>query len=253
MHHLTRRLILVFAFVAPLFLGLLWHRSPIAAIGVLALSHALILYPTLRPNAQWLGPVITRFAPNGNEVWLTIDDGPTEDTPALLDLFDARGVKATFFVKGTLVREHEDFVREIVARGHSVANHSATHPAATFWCLPPLAIAAQIDGCASALQSVLGAAPRWFRAPVGMKNPYVHPQLDRRRLRLIGWSVRGFDGLLKDVGRIAGRIVPRVKAGSIVVMHQGRPTSLQSIERVVDELQQRGFTFVIPDDDRLLV
>src|SRR5205085_6786554 len=119
-----RRLITGFAIVAPILLLLLWPHARLAGLAILALSHALILYPTMRPNVQWFGPVITGFDTNANEVWLTIDDGPTDDTPAILDVLDARAAKATFFVKGTLVRANEQLVREIVARGHSVANHS---------------------------------------------------------------------------------------------------------------------------------
>ncbi|HEX6159088.1 MAG TPA: polysaccharide deacetylase family protein, partial [Thermoanaerobaculia bacterium] len=102
---------------------MLWRDSPAAGIGVLALSHLLILYPTLRPNVQWLGPVVTRFRTDAKEVWLTIDDGPTGDTPAVLDLFQRLEVKATFFVKGTLTEEHPGLVRSMIERGHSVANH----------------------------------------------------------------------------------------------------------------------------------
>ena len=97
-----RRLILAFSAVAPVALVVLWIRGmPLLGMGVLALSHALLLYPTLRPNVQWLGPVITCFEPEGNEIWLTIDDGPTADTLAVLEALD---VRATFFVKGTLAR-----------------------------------------------------------------------------------------------------------------------------------------------------
>src|SRR5204862_5246740 len=125
-----RRLILAFAVVAPLVLIVLWTRAPLLGIGILALSHALLLYPTLLPNAQWLGPVITCFGPEGNELWLTIDDGPTDDTPEILDALDARGVKATFFVKGTLARTRPELIGTIGARGHGVRNHSHRHPSA---------------------------------------------------------------------------------------------------------------------------
>jgi peptidoglycan/xylan/chitin deacetylase (PgdA/CDA1 family) len=210
-----------------------------------------VLYPTLVPNAQWLGPVITRFQPDGNEVWLTIDDGPAEDTAALLEMLSAHGVQATFFLKGALVEQHPGLARAIVARGHEVANHSQTHPSGTFWCLPPAAVAAQIEGCNRALAAATDVMPRLFRAPVGMKNPGVHPQLRRRGLTLAGWTVRGLDSIESDCATVASRIVPRVDAGAIVVMHQGREHSIRCIARVIEELQQRGYSFVIPESGRL--
>jgi peptidoglycan/xylan/chitin deacetylase (PgdA/CDA1 family) len=246
-----RALILGFACIAPVFLVLLWPHSWLAAIGVLALSHALILWPTLQPNSQWLGPVITRFESASNEVWLTIDDGPTDDTLALLDALDERGVKATFFVKGSLAAQRLDLVRLMLARGHAVANHSQTHPSGTFWCLPPTAIEWQIDACSTTLQTITGECPQLFRAPVGMKNPFVHPILARRGITLAGWSVRGFDAFGDNVEGVVRRIVPRAGPGSIIVMHQGRDFSVACISRVVDELRTRGYSFVIPAVERL--
>lgn len=222
-----------------------------AGIGVLALSHALILYPTLRPNVQWLGPVITRFRTDRNEVWLTIDDGPTDDTAEVLALFARYGVRATFFVKGVLTEEHPERIRAIVAAGHSVANHSQTHPAGSFWCSRPGRIASEIDGCSRALQRATGNAVTWFRAPVGMKNPAVHPALARRGMRLIGWTARGFDAVLTDPDEIAKRILPEVVPGAIIVLHQGRAHSLATLETVIAALQERGYAFVIPDDAQL--
>ncbi len=244
-------MILGFAVAAPFALILLWPFSPVAGIGVLALSHALLLYPTLRPNVQWLGPVVTRFATDRKQVWLTIDDGPTDDTPAVLDLFERHGVRATFFVKGMLAEREPALVRMILERGHSIANHSQTHPSGSFWCLLPGRVAGEIDGCNDALTAATGSKPRWFRAPVGHKNPAVHPALARRGMRLIGWTARGFDGVLSDPAEIAARILPKVEPGAILVLHQGREHSLRVLERVIVELKERGYELVIPDDAQL--
>jgi peptidoglycan/xylan/chitin deacetylase (PgdA/CDA1 family) len=246
-----RSVVVGFAVIAPILLFLLWPHAPLAGIAILACSHALILYATIRPNVQWFGPVITRFETNANEVWLTIDDGPTDDTRAILDVLDARNAKATFFVKGTLVRAHQEVVGEIVARGHGVANHSETHPAGKWWRLSPASLAAEIDACASALASTVRAPQRWFRAPVGMKNPFVHPLLAKRGLRLIGWSVRSFDAVRDDFDNVLRRIMRDTDAGGIIVMHQGREWSARTIAAAVDQLQARGYSFVIPDDARL--
>jgi len=204
------------------------------------LPHVLYLYPTLVPNSQLLGPVITCFETRERELWLTIDDGPTSDTPALLDLLDARGVKATFFVKGKLAEEAS--LRAITDRGHTIGNHSFSHPSGTFWCLGPRAIEREIER---------GVASPLFRAPVGMKNPFVHPALAKRGMRLIGWTARGYDATMSDVDRVVSRIAPNFEPGAIVVMHQGREWSLRCIDRVIGEAQQRGYRFVIPDDGAL--
>src|SRR5205085_470737 len=117
-----RNLIVGFAWLAPFAAIVLWPHAPSAAIGVVALSHALLLYPTLRPNVQWLGPVFTRFETNAREVWLTIDDGPTDDTLALLELLARLRTTVTFFVKGELAERKRDVIQAITRGGHSIGN-----------------------------------------------------------------------------------------------------------------------------------
>ncbi len=246
-------MILGFAAVAPVALLLLWPHAPPAGIGVLMLSHALLLYATLRPNVQWFGPVVTRFATDRKEAWLTIDDGPTEDTNAVLDLFDAHDVRATFFVKGVLAEQQPQLVRAILDRGHSLGNHSQTHPSGSFWCSMPKGVAAQIDECNRVLTATTGAPPRWFRAPVGHKNPFVHPALSRRGMHLIGWTARGFDAVVTDPEQVVARILPKIEPGAIIVLHQGREHSLRVLGRVIVALKECGYSFVIPDDADLRV
>lgn len=246
-----RRFILTMLVAAPLIAIVFLKWSIPAAIGILALSHALVLYPTLRPNVQWLGPVVTHFATTEKEVWLTVDDGPTEDTNAVLDLFDTRGIKASFFVKGTLSEQRPELIREMLRRGHTVANHSWSHPSGTFWCLPPRRIAEQIERCNDALSRITGAPPPYFRAPVGTKNPAVHPVLNRLGMRLIGWSARAFDTKTNDPERVVKRIMPDVAPGAIILLHQGRKASLQMLGRVIDEVQRAGYRFVVPAAGRL--
>jgi peptidoglycan-N-acetylglucosamine deacetylase len=230
---------------------MLWPWSRLVALGTLMLSHALVLYPTLRPASQWLGPVITRFATTRKEVWLTIDDGPAGDTPQLLDLFERRGVKATFFVKGLLASRYPDMVRDIASRGHSIGNHSQTHPSGTFWCLTPSRIASEIDQCNRTLSELTGLKPTWFRAPVGMKNPAVHPLLDERRMRLIGWSSRGFDAVLRNPERIVRSVLRGLEPGAIILLHQGHQHSIEILDRVITAAQAQGYSFVIPSDEQL--
>ena len=248
---LIRALILGFAIAAPLALIMLWPHAPLAGVGLVLLSHMLLLYPTLRPNVQWLGPVITHFATSRKEVWLTLDDGPTDDTRAVLDLFDRHDVKATFFVKGVLAEQHTDAVQEMRKRGHTVANHTHTHPAGSFWCSPPGRVAGEIDACNRAIATAAGTAPRWFRAPVGMKNFTVHPALARRGMRLIGWTTRGFDAVRSDSREILARIRPHLCPGAIIVLHQGREHSLRVLEYVIVALKEREYAFVIPEDAQL--
>lgn len=245
--------------MAPLIAVALWNRTPAGAIAVVFVSHMLLLYPTLRANSQWLGEVITHFATDSREVWLTIDDGPDPvDTPAILELLRRHDATATFFVKGVRVDEHPELARAIVEAGCEIGNHSWAHPSGSFWCLLPNAVAEQVDRAQARITAVAGAPPRRFRAPVGMKNPFVHPILSRRGLRLVGWSARGFDGVGFEPARAAAQILQDVTPGTIVLLHEGRASAegtrvnQECTRLVLEGLAERGFRCVIPSDDQLL-
>lgn len=227
-----RTLIVTYAFAAPVVFVLIVFQAPFVAAAVLVCSHLLLLYPTLRPSVRWFGPVQTKFETAAKEVWLTIDDGPAGDTGDILRLLDDRGVKATFFVQGNL-----GGTEALTARGHEIANHSWSHPSAGFWCMEATAIANEIDH---------GVTSSRFRAPVGMKNAAVHSLLERRGMTLTGWSVRTFDAVRGDAGAIAARVTRALAPGTIIVLHQGRPWSAAVIARVIDEVHERGYRFVIP-------
>lgn len=252
----ARKLIIAFALVAPLLAGVLWGVSGWLGLGVLFLSHMLLLYPTLRATSQWFGPVVTAFDPVGKQAWLTIDDGPTEDTDSILDVLARSGAVATFFLVGEKALQRPDLVRRIIEQGHTIGNHSDTHPSASFWCLPKNRIRDQIDRCSKTLQEISGAAPTLFRTPVGMKNLFVHPLLHERQMPLVAWSARGFDGVDTDTEKVSARILAALVPGTIILMHQGRfrpggvSASVDAIERVVTGLKGRGYSFVIPGPDQ---
>jgi peptidoglycan/xylan/chitin deacetylase (PgdA/CDA1 family) len=211
---MIRRLILGFAIFAALFFLLEIALHPWVALGLLFLSHLLLLYPTLVANCQWWGRVVTHFETSRPEVWLTIDDGPDSvHTPQMLALLREFEAKATFFVIGKRAAQFPELLKEIRQAGHEVANHTATHPSASFWAFTPRQIADEID------QAGLPASS--FRAPAGLKNFWVHPALARRNLELIGWSIRGLDTVSRDPEKVAARILRGIKPGAIIVLHEG--------------------------------
>lgn len=107
-----------------------------AACGVLALVTVLEAFVILSSSTRVLGPVITHLPVGSDGVLITIDDGPDpQTTPAMLDLLDAHGGKAVFFLIGEKARRWPELVRQIQQRGHEIGNHTEHHPAGRFWCL----------------------------------------------------------------------------------------------------------------------
>ncbi len=257
---MIRALLIALAFLSPIASLFLAYRGAHLAFALapLFISHALLLYATLVPNCPWWGPIVTRFATTEKEVWLTIDDGPSHThTIAILDLLEQFDARATFFVIGARAEEHPHLITEILMRGHALANHTQTHPRASFWAAGPARIRTEIARCAESLRSNAERPARYFRSPVGMTNPFVHPALARRGLTLIGWSVRGLDTVQRSAEAVARRIEERVVPGAIILLHEGQRVARQPefnprcVELTLQRLSARGYRFVIPEPAQL--
>jgi peptidoglycan/xylan/chitin deacetylase (PgdA/CDA1 family) len=161
-------------------------------------------------------------------------------------------VQATFFVKGKNLERQPEIGAALVAAGHSLANHTQTHPAHLFWWLRPGGLRREIEACNEALRRAGVTAIRWFRSPVGLKNIFLEPALLRNGMRYVGWSVRGKDGVTCDPETVARRVGQHISPGAIVLLHEGRARSNEAILRVIDELRARGYSFVIPADEQLV-
>ena len=250
--------LLGFAFVAP---GIGFYLAPtnlLLALAPILLSHLLLLYATLVANCQWWGPVIRSFQTAEPEVWLTIDDGQSPaHTMTMLDLLDRFQARATFFVIGKRAEEYPHLITEILSRGHEIANHTYTHPSGTFWAAGPVRVAAEIDRCAEMLRTGPDRPARLFRAPAGLKNLFVHPELERRGLALIGWTVRGLDTVLNNPERVAARILRETKPGAIILLHEAHRIEKNPefnplcLELTLTGLAELGYRCVIPTPEQL--
>jgi peptidoglycan/xylan/chitin deacetylase (PgdA/CDA1 family) len=249
-----RKLILGYA-VAALFGSIVLVASGhwIAAIVLLFSSHAPILYATLSPYSQWWGRVVRRFETSEREVWITIDDGPSEHSVAMGELLAEKAARATFFVVGQKVARNVEKVRDLKALGHEIGNHSRSHPSGTFWCLPPHLVKREILKCSRVIEGTIAAKPTLFRPPVGMKNPFVHPVLESEQLELVGWSARGFDGVkVASAQSVVDRVMRDVTPGTIILLHEGRPHSIEILRLLLQQLERDGYRAVIPTASQLL-
>jgi len=194
------------------------------ALGAVLANHALLALLGLWPRSHWLGPNWTRLpaaATARNEIALTIDDGPDPSvTPQVLELLDRYAVRATFFCIGEKAARHPDLCREIVRRGHSVENHSQHHRH-HFSLLGRSAILRELQTAQDTLTAITGQHPLFFRAPAGLRNPFLDPVLARLGLRLASWSARGFDTRIGDVKRVKNKLLHGLSAGAILLLHDG--------------------------------
>ena len=154
-------------------------------------------------------------------VFLTFDDGPDRDwTPRVLDLLAQAGVRATFFLLGEQALRQPALVRRIAAEGHAIGNHTFSHRHP--WALTWHQAVAQVQGGCNAIEAVLGQRPQFYRAPHGRHRRCMTDAAVACGETSVGWDLSAVDwGPLGTAPRIAARL-RRVRAGDIVLMHDGR-------------------------------
>lgn len=226
-----------------------WRFGWQAGLPAMLASHLVFLWGILVPQSRLFSPVLSCLPTHEKQVWLTIDDGPSHETRAVLDLLDQHGARATFFLVADRALIYPQMAREILRRGHGIGNHSRSHPQAWFWALGPRRMGAEIDQAQATLRDITGQSPRWFRAVVGMANPFVSAPLKRNGLARVAWSARGFDGVRGKTNQVVSRIVEKLQPGAIVLLHEGAPhgNNLAIIEGVLVAMHEQGYHAILPD------
>ena len=193
-------------------------------LGAVVADHLLLTAAGLWPRSKLLGPNWTSLpaeAAARGAVAVTIDDGPDpEVTPRVLDLLDEYSARATFFCIGERVARYGELAKEIVRRGHAIENHTQRH-LNYFSALGPRAIADEIERAQAGIDSVTGQRPRFFRAPAGIRNPFLDPVLARLDLQLASWTRRGFDTLNREASTVLSRLTRDARGGDILLLHDG--------------------------------
>ncbi len=225
------------------------------ALGASFLYVALIVAGVLIPTLEMFGDVICRGDPATGAVALTFDDGPHPITTArVLRVLERAGVKATFFVVGAKVERYPDVVRAIARAGHAFGAHGFRHDK-LYAFLSPSAVAEDIRRTADAVEAACGERPRWFRPPVGQVSPRTIAGARRSGLEIVGWSVRGLDGLRwTQPDRLAWRIERGLSAGAIVLLHDASeseefaPATVEVLPRLLETIRRRDLRVVSLDE-----
>ena len=170
---------------------------------------------------------------------LTFDDGPRRSTMGpLLDGLAQRGVPATFFLIGEQVPGNEDIVRRMEAEGHQIGIHTYDHKCLT--ALNAADFSAQVDRSRQLLGEILGRENFLLRPPYGMVDAGVER---RAGSAIILWSIDPEDWKDRNAQREAGLILSQARDGSIILMHDIFPESVDAALQVVDALHQQGYLF----------
>ena len=178
----------------------------IAVPGAVTALGTAAAYGAAHPRSQLFGRTVCR-SNSSRKLALTFDDGPNPSmTPKFLDLLDRHNAKATFFLIGRYVRECPELVKETVARGHLVGNHTETHP--NLFRLSRREIRIELRLCHDAISNALGSPPKWFRPPFGFRNPWVIPCARELGYRTVMWTLLPGDWKERPLEWLIPRLQP---------------------------------------------
>lgn len=176
---------------------------------------------------------------------LTFDDGPTPAvTPRVLDLLAQRGMKATFFVLGSLAERHPDLLRRMVREGHAVAGHTWTHR--NLIGLDEATFTAEVDRTNATITAITGQAVRCVRPPGGRLDATVVQRLEARGLTTAMWDVDPKDWTRPGAGAIRDRVVGGLRPGAVVLLHDFADAgqTLEALPPILDAVAAGGWTTV---------
>jgi peptidoglycan/xylan/chitin deacetylase (PgdA/CDA1 family) len=183
---------------------------------------------------------------SADAIALTIDDGPDPLwTPQVLDLLRRNRTRATFSLIGRQAKAYPALVKRITAEGHSICNHSMTHPR-PFGARSTAAIQQQIEDAQEAIINAGGVAPRLFRAPGGDWRAGVLGAAASLGLVPLGWDVDPRDWSRPGSDTVTNRLLT-AQPGDILLCHDGggdRAQTLESLRNVLPALSHRGLQFV---------
>jgi peptidoglycan/xylan/chitin deacetylase (PgdA/CDA1 family) len=176
-------------------------------------------------------------------VRLTFDDGPVRaNTPRVLNVLSNYRVKATFFVIGRQARLYPRLVKREYREGHSVQNHTYTHPDLT--TLGPVETRRELRATNRVIEAAGVPRPHRFRPPKGVTNARVRSVGASLGLIQTLWSVDPHDWADPPASVICRRVVSNVSPGSIVLLHDGSGTNtVKALPCIIKRLRAQGYGF----------
>jgi peptidoglycan/xylan/chitin deacetylase (PgdA/CDA1 family) len=200
-------------------------------------------------TVTWFGGLVSHGPRDRPEVAITFDDGPNVSaTLAVARILDRHGAKGTFFSVGRAVDARPGITRALVRDGQIVGNHSFHHDSVR-WLDPRYP---ELERTQTAIRREAGVCPAFFRPPHGQHTPFMAWVVHRHGMTMVTWDVSADDWATRDPGLIARRVLRKVRAGSIIDLHDGldghvgvdRTVLVRALPAILDGLHARGLRVV---------
>ncbi|MFA9446922.1 polysaccharide deacetylase family protein [Egicoccus sp. AB-alg6-2] len=173
-------------------------------------------------------------------VALTFDDGPSPNTPELLELLDRAGVPATFFNIGRNMAKYPDAVVAQAAAGHQFGNHTYSH--ADLLTIDPETIAEEMASTSALHEELVGEPFEFFRPPFGNTDPAIREEAERQGMVEALWTTDSKDFEAGSVEQIVEKSTG-MEAGGVLLVHEFPDLTLQALPQIINHYHERGLCF----------
>ena len=189
-----------------------------------------------------LSKPITNGKPNVKKVALTFDDGPYTLTDEYLKILQQYDVPASFFLLGMQVDKYPEKAKNIVDLGFEVGIHSYAHKQLTK--MTSTSVNDDLVKSLKSLKNATGIESNLFRPPYGAFNKAVIETAQKHDLATVLWNVDPRDWDSNSADSIANHVIEHTQDGSIILLHEGRDSTLKALPKIIHGLRERGFEIV---------
>ena len=192
-------------------------------------------------------PKLIRGNPREKLLALTFDDGPhPKFTQQLLALLKSENVKATFFVVGKMVEKNPDLLKDILANGNMVGNHTFSH--VTLTKIPLNEIRAEYEACNDIVKDLAGYQMRYCRPPGGDYDRHVVRAATEQGLTTVLWTDDPGDYANPGTHVIEKKTLDRLSNGGIILLHDGVQETLDVLPQIIAYARDHNYRFVTVDE-----
>jgi chitin deacetylase len=204
----------------------------------------ILLFFIFNPAFGIFGKTIRKVDTEENIVFLTFDDGPSENTVRVLEILDEENISATFFLTGNNVKKYPDISSQITKTGHGIGIHSMTHPYIYFNTTQ------EITDSKILIEEKTNSETILFRPAYGILSPWNYKGLKELNLKIILWDVFPRD-YNQNSEQIISYIDKNTEKGSIIVLHDGlgnREETIKALPEIINNIRTKGYDFALLED-----
>ena len=187
-------------------------------------------------------------------VYLTLDDGPSQNTQKVLDILDKYNAKATFFVTGAMP-EYKDMIKKAYDKGHTIGMHTYSHDYAKVYASVD-AYFQDLDQIGQMVQEEIGYVPCFIRFPGGSSNTVskkytagimstLVQEVQNRGYQYYDWNGSSGDGSVRTTEELVAQATSFHDNNIILLSHDSetKDTTVEALPKIIEYYQSKGYVF----------